>query len=352
MSRTSDPVWLARWSLALGVLAIALSGCARSGQDQLSPLHPKDGDWPAIPTGQPLSARISAAGDRELAYLRAIDNRPDYSGHVPSALELGLIMDEYASLPDGIRLVLDSSVVGILLVDHFTGNAMSDFLVQPDTGLPASRFILFINADILGQSLERRLTERDVSTFAAAPQGAGLWVTAEYPATADGSRRSPGAVWYALSHEAAHLFDYVRHVTPFVEPSLPLAKGQTPNPVDHPFTREIWQEYRKPVAGADFTQRAALRFFGLQAAALGWGDLPATYDALLASPFVSLYGSQSWAEDWAELFTWWRLAEAGGQLRIELLDAAGAPVRTWLPLENPRVRQRFAQVADAIRQVE
>ena len=117
-------------------------------------------------------------------------------------------------------------------------------------------------------------------------------------------------------------------------------------------TKGFWKDYGAVEAKADFVNRDKLRFFGLQAPKLTMADIPATYDGLLASPFASLYGAQTWAEDWAELFTWARFAALGGELQVDLLDGAGTVQRTWRPLSNPRLGQRLAAVSTLFRQVE
>jgi hypothetical protein len=108
---------------------------------------------------------------------------------------------------------------------------------------------------------------------------------------------------HTLSHEAAHIFDYVNGITPFVEPHL--ARGPEAA-ADKGFTRSIWKSYAEPQAAYSIPEREKLAPYGL-GAALPLSTALAEYAALAKTPFYSLYGSASWAEDFAEAAAWTHL---------------------------------------------
>jgi hypothetical protein len=327
--------------MALCAAFLLLAACRDTGKP-ISDSSLKDADYPPIPSGQPLAERVAGVDSRMLDYLRAMDQRTDYTAHQPSSAERGQIRDWLMRLPEAERVVLDSRVLGVFIVDHFLGSAMADWLRPAKAGDYPQRFVLFINGDLLGRTMSEQLSARDASVFTPAPDGRSLRVVTSL---ADGSE--PPAVMYALTHEGAHIWDYVQHATPKVDPALPADGTATGQGSDRPFTNGLWQDYGTPVAAADFPLRSRLHFYGLQDAQLDFSKVVELYDQLCDSPFPSLYASTSWAEDWAEMSVWSQVIQAGGSLRVELRDAKGGVEKTWFPLANPRFQARLKQALDS-----
>jgi hypothetical protein len=329
--------------LATVLVAFALLACSTPAAPHY---QPKDADWPAIPAGQSVAERLRAADGQLLDYLKAMDNTQAYTAHQPTSADRELVAAWIAKLPAAQRQVLDERVVAIALVDHFMGNGMADWLRPAKNGAYPQRFILFVNADILDQTMSQRMSARDRSAFrdGGAPGPAGGERLVVRATLADGSE--PPAIWYLLMHETAHIFDYARHATPAVEPWLPPDGGATGKPGDRPLTADVWKDYATPLPGCDFALRGRLAFFGLKETGVALANASTVYDQLCASPFPSLYASQNWAEYWAELATWLQFSRAGGTLTVELRDAAGKPAGTWHPLENPRVQSAFKLIGE------
>lgn len=66
------------------------------------------------------------------------------------------------------------------------------------------------------------------------------------------------------------------------------------------------------------------------------------YSNLLETPFVSLYASQNWAEDLAELETWYHYTEILGQPYEIVLYENNIIKRVYKPMENELVRERLS----------
>ena len=326
----------------MATLLFVCSGSCAKQQFPSSPFAPLETDWPAIPAGQSVLERISGVEGKMLQYLQAMDNNQRYATHQITDAERQLLAVWIARLPPAHRQLMDSRLVAIALVDGFKGSGMTDFLRMGDSKAYPQRFILFVNADILGKTMSERLSERDGSVFKPAKDGGRLKVTASL---SDGGE--PPAIWFLLMHEASHLYDYVKHVTPKIESNLPDDGDARGKSAERPFTRDIWLDADHAAAQADFSLRSQLRFYGLQEPRLEFSQAGELFDQLLSSPFASIYGSQSWAEDWAELSTWYQFTRAGGKLRIQLVDKGGTVEKTWLPLDNPRVQARFKQAEAA-----
>jgi len=73
--------------------------------------------------------------------------------------------------------------------------------------------------------------------------------------------------------------------------------------------------------------------------------IPEIYANLAKTPFTSLYGSQSWAEDLAETFTWFYLQEFLG-IKYEVgLYVDSKLIFTFSPTENDFARQKGMSIS-------
>ena len=118
-------------------------------------------------------------------------------------------------------------------------------------------------------------------------------------------------VLYTILHEGLHAYDYIRGVTPYVEDMIVYA---TRDGKGLGVSWDVWQSIKKPRPGADYPYRDKLHFYGFDGGpAIPAADAAKVYKALMTSPFPSLYGGRSWAEDAAELFTFYHLTHALGQ---------------------------------------
>jgi len=130
-----------------------------------------------------------------------------------------------------------------------------------------------------------------------------------------------------VAHESAHAFDYVERVTPYTEPGAPGAEAVE--------DWDVWSGYDKPKAGADYPLRAKLRFYGFGDPELKPGQAAELCSQWSGSPFASLYGSRSWAEDLAELFVMRHLTQ---DRKLPLREVCGGKARS--PWDDPKVRAR------------
>jgi len=112
-----------------------------------------------------------------------------------------------------------------------------------------------------------------------------------------------------------------------------------------PFVENIWAEYAKPEARADFAGRTNVTFYGRgggpKISVANAGEL---YLALSNSPFPSLYAAQSWAEDFAECFTWYFFTDRLGQKYKVGLKRGGTVEVEYEPIYWSRVVHRFPQL--------
>jgi hypothetical protein len=144
-----------------------------------------------------------------------------------------------------MRKAFQEKLLGIFFVENFTGNGMSNWVLDERRKVHAW---IVINPASFEKSLSETLTGREASVF----QGdAGVKV--------DCGTRYPG-VLYTLLHEGLHAYDYVQGVTPYVERMVVQAtRGDKGEGVSW----DVWQGIQQPKPEADFAYRDKLHFYGL-----------------------------------------------------------------------------------------
>ncbi|MDA8131909.1 MAG: hypothetical protein M0011_10450 [Elusimicrobia bacterium] len=246
-----------------------------------------------------LEDRIGPPPDVLLKQYREIDGRPDYGAYAPTEAEKRLVIEYLGLMPPVAERVFREKCVGLYFVSGFMGNGMTSW-VADSTG--TVYFSMVLNPKSLKQSLSETLSERENSCFVPA-EG--------WKVTVDAGSKYRGLA-YALFHEGAHAVDYIRGVTPFVDPGMPEGY-RAPFRGDGGLFTGVWKEYSVPMAGNDYAGRSDITFYGLGGPKIPAAQAPGLYAGLVKSPFVSLYGSRSWAEDLAELTAYGLIAGRLGQ---------------------------------------
>jgi len=139
-------------------------------------------------------------------------------------------------------------------------------------------------------------------------------------------------------HETGHMFDFVNHYTPYTEMGLKeLALGVS----ETMFVKGIWDSINTPLHIDDFAGRKDLSFYGLgQGPKIHASQAKDLYRRFAQSPFASLYGSLSWAEDFAEVATWYFFTRHLKQpYEIRLLQD-GKIVFYYEPMETKSISPR------------
>ena len=248
-----------------------------------------------------------------------MDGRDDYKPYVLKPAEKKLVLDLVASLPAAMRKAFQEKLLGIFFVENFTGNGMSNWVLDERKRVHAW---IVINPASFRKSLSETLTGREASVFKGE---AGVKV--------DCGKKYPG-VLYTLLHEGLHAYDYVQGVTPYVERMVvQAARGDKGEGVSW----DVWAAIDRPRPEADFTWRGQLHFYGLGGgAAIPAAEAPKVYAAFQKTPFASLYGSLSWAEDAAELFVFHHITRVLKQPYVVRIkgQAAAEPMKAGAARER------------------
>ncbi|NPV02444.1 MAG: hypothetical protein HPY53_13805 [Brevinematales bacterium] len=298
---------------------------------------------------KPLYQRILTAPDFLVKYLIEFDNMPGYKPYAPTAKQLAEISNNIEMLPPYVKKVMQERLLGFYFIDTFLGSGMADFCVD---GQGEIYFFIFFNPEILNHSFSEWVTMKDITCFI--PD-----VVAEMK-TLDGKNKAYSAnsieiavsgnytgFFYTLLHEGTHGVDYVKNITPYIEEIFRSISIFFNKPVKDAsvFTKNVWDGIKSPVPEYKFPLRKSITVFG-------WGggpkipmkDAPEVYQSLAGTPFVTLYGATSWAEDLAEFVTYYHMTQKLGQTYTITVKSNGKAVFSYSPMTNDMVKARFASV--------
>ena len=277
-----------------------------------------------------LADRVADAPDFLLRYLMGYDRRSDYSAYRPSEAEMKIIRNGLAQLPRLHREVLSERLVKVYFVSNMMSNGYTDWTLNRDGKIFV--FMVF-NPASLKSTISEVLTRREMSAFKKNLRDMSVAINAG---------NQPGFL-YILLHESSHAVDYIRHITPMIEPGMEKVNKDLPSTTA--FVRGTWQSYKQPEAGCDFPLRKEVTFYGLNhGPKISLSEAKTLYQGLEGSCFASLYGSQNWAEDFAEYFALYHLTQKMQEpYKISVLKN-GKPVFVYEPMQNPKVISRFGLI--------
>jgi hypothetical protein len=279
-----------------------------------------------------LEDRIGLIPERLLEIYRQIDNKPGYKPYLPTPQEKALLLEYLALMPPAYGRVFREKCAGLYFVEGFTGYGMTSWVVDAGGKL---YFTMLLNPAALRETLSETMTSRERSCFIP-ERGQSVAVNA-------GTKYKGLA--YALFHEAAHALDYIEGVTPYTDPDQPEEFRAAARPDGGLFT-EAWESYSKPLPRNDFLFRDKLTFYGFGGGPkIELSDAYGAYSGLAGSPFVSLYGAKSWAEDFAELTAYGLITGRLGQPYRVTLSMKGAKSRAFEPLKGAAARRAEAALA-------
>ncbi|MDC0710798.1 hypothetical protein POL68_20145 [Stigmatella sp. ncwal1] len=299
-------------SLPPMLLAILLCGCSTvssraSAAHDTPPPHVFDASTPLQDRNGPAPKAFF-----EMLQLR------DATSHTLTDSERHKLAAALGHLTPLQRRVLTRHLRSISFVEGMPNNA----LTYPDeTDRSEKRFHITIRAGVLNETVSELITRKERSCADAAGSSLELSIDAGHM----------DALVYILLHEATHIVDNSLGFTAEVGARYAPTK---------PFTEGIWEDRLHAVAAyrSDILDTTCWRERGKT---VPLDKTPSVYTALSQTPFASLYGSNNWHDDIAELVAWYTLTQVLHQpYRIELRDQ-GNLVYSYEPMNSPLVRSRF-----------
>ena len=302
---------------ALAWLAVALCAARASAQGP----DPKKLSSYSFDLSRPATRRIAKMPDWLLARWQTMDGAKDYAAYMPTTSERAKFENAVNGLPPNLRKVLDERLIAFYFVTNLKGNGITEWMLD---GSSRTFVYMVLNPAGFKMTLSELLTQRERSPFRGNPD-----ISVE---AGDAS-----GILYTVTHESAHAFDYVRGLTPYVEPGIGARlKG--------PRSWDVWHYYDVTVADGEFPARRRLNFYGFGGGPqLEQNEAAEVCAQLSSSPFASLYGARNWADDVAELF-----------VARHIVFDLGMPYRVHcagmlrLPMSDPCVQRRAERALRAI----
>lgn len=246
----------------------------------------------------PIHERVQKAPGFIMDYLEEIDGVDYYTPYMPSQEEMDLFEEYIGYLPESYLPILEDRLIAVYFINDMMGSGMADYVVDEDNEVYT---ILFLNPFVLDLNLDQLVTYKENTCFIPNDDvSITISMSSEY-----------SGLLYILIHEATHIVDYVKQVTPMIEGALAILKDWDISNV--PFSESVWADYDIPYDYILLKNRGDITFYGLGGGPrIDASQAADMYEDLVASPFISIYGSKNWAEDLAEWATFYWLTEKMG----------------------------------------
>ena len=282
-------------------LAFALlPGISRAAAEQNVPKPARNiENYPFPPKGD-IEDRIYTTPQFLLDYYTDIDkslisaDKP-YKAYNPTASELAEIKSVIRQLPKQYKDKIAPRLLGIYFIENLIGSGWSEWMQGKDG---KRYYIMIFNSKVLKMSASEWITGKEKSVFIMDQPGYDLEIDI-------GGGMS--GFYYIFYHEISHVYDYIAGVTPGEGGVSEKAAqyevlSQTRSfKKEYPFMYNVWLRFTTPVKEYDFPGRENVTFYGLSGGPkIKISEAPAYYEKLRSTPFVTLYGSLNWMEDFAE----------------------------------------------------
>ncbi len=276
-------------------------------------------------------SRVKQAPDFVVGFWNKTDKVTNYSAYMPTQKEMRMIGDYMEKLPRRHKEVLQKRLIAIYFIHNLQGSGATDYVLDEKSNIYT---VMLFNPDTLKTDLSKWLTYRENTCFIRNALDVKIEVNC--------GTKFTGFI-YALIHEATHVVDYVESYTPYAEKHIQLIKRVKTTATS--FTGNTWVDPTTPLPQYDFQMRKNIAFYSVQPK-IEISDAVRIYEQLLETPFASLYGSMSWAEDFAEFVTFYHLTQVLGQpYEIRYSENQGQ-IRTFRPMESAKVKERFFLMRD------
>ncbi|MFD1141098.1 hypothetical protein ACFQ4C_08260 [Larkinella insperata] len=269
-----------------------------------------------------LSQRIRVAPESVFNMFREAGMKPVNRTLTPAQKEK--VSQAFALLPPLHQRILQQHLHSISFMDNMPNTALTSPV--DSAGVP-KQFNITFRAGLLDETISEWATWKENTCFKPVDK-------AGYQVRVEGGNLD--AIIYVLLHEATHVVDAVREVTPnFAD------KNSAVKPT--PFTKGIWRLANVPEDRYIDSLLEKTRFRSGQPMAISLA--PEVYQKLSKTPFPSLYGMAAWSEDLAELETIYHLTNRLNQPFYVVVTKDGVELARFEPMRNALVQRRLNQLA-------
>lgn len=252
----------------------------------------------------------------------------DITAYTPNESEMFIIKEAIETLPKLYKNILKKHLVGIYFVNNYSGSGLTDLILDKDKN---KYCYMMFNPQVLKDGLSKSLTKKVNSCFIKNDSTIKIDINC-------GDKFN--GFTYILLHEATHVVDAIKNITPYL---VPWAKDLKNTPTTTPFIDNIWESYFKPTSSNDYSFREDITFYGARKGPkINITDAKNLYEQLGNTSFASIYASDSWAEDLAELFTFYHLTHKIKTPFIISILENNKVIFTYEPMRNNLVNSRFS----------
>jgi hypothetical protein len=277
-----------------------------------------------------IESRISESPDFLLKYLMNMDKTENYSSYIATKNDIEMFIEYYNLLPSMNKQIMKNKLIAIYFVNNLYGSALADYVISEKLEMFN---ILIINPETMKHDMTEWLSYRENSCFIDSKDQIEVQCGDKYT-----------GLMYTLIHESTHIVDYHLYITPYTEYSSFKVLN---NHYDkhNIFLEEIWDNYNTPKEKITKDFMEEITFYNLSnGPKLSFSEAVSIYEELILTPFNSLYSCLSWAEDFAELTTWYHFTEILKQPYQIIIKENGKTLKQISPLENKMVQERLSLV--------
>lgn len=241
-----------------------------------------------------------------------------------------------AALPAPWRKIMRQKLTRVFFIDQLLGGGITDWIIDAED---RRAYTMILNPAMFHASAKAWLEMRENTSFKEGP----------YRIEVEGLE-GVSALQYILWHESAHLIDFETQQTPINDALLRQHFGF--NKTTTPFAKGVWtpadKEAARPLPAFDFTARSSINPYhmNLNRPQMENAALKQAFEAWSQTPFVTIYASTSWAEDYADFAAFILALNRTGHMPRWLLKRDGETIADFSPLMHPANKQRLIQTSE------
>ena len=225
-------------------------------------------------------------------FLSDYDNYYEYKNHVLTENEKTFFTEYFSCLPEKFKTCFLENVYAVYFVEGMSYGGLTNFIFDEDQRMYCT---VFFNIDTFKYNLDEWLEIRDNSIFTKTDEKNRIKVECS---------KEWKAFLHVLTHESAHVYDYINNVTPY-------ADSFDGNPKSDSAYYKYWRDKSHPVKEFDNSLLSKFSYynFGKRISFSKANDL---INYISKTPFSTIYGAKNWQDDFAETVTFYYFQKAFG----------------------------------------
>ena len=282
----------------------------------------------------PIEKRVGAAPAELLDYVQ-LDNLSAGLPEVPRSASIAPefmrdLRHAFDQIPPAVKRLVSARLAGIYLVDNLGSTGYTDAIFDAE-GKPLAGFIVLDAAVLQRFSANAWATWKENTPFAAAPG----WLLKTTIETKRNDNRK-NAIQYILLHELGH----IASIGAAVHPYWGIAPAEVRDAAALPYFNLSWLIERQENRfisrfDAAFRERRDIAYYA--SPKLAATQMAATYGALAATNFPTLYAATSPGDDFAEAFAMYvHSVMMGKPFSIEISHEGATKLRYRSCWQHPR----------------